>query len=292
MDQSNKLGEFLRARRDQVSPQQAGLPPDGVRRVAGLRREEVALLAGVNVDYYTRLEQGRERHPSEQVLDAVARVLRLDADAAAHLFSLAQPSPHAVEPVASAQVDETVRLLLTNVIGAPACVVGPALDILAANPLAEVLYRGFGRLDNLMRMVFLDPAARSFYGDWDAAASGAVASLRALSSPFLDDPRVTAVIGELTVRSPAFVELWSRHEVRPRAYEKKLLHHPDVGDVQLHFRSLGVTGTPGQQLFTYFADPGSPAADALILMRRLVAAHGDDTAGHGQEGPAVERTST
>ena len=143
-------------------------------------------------------------------------------------------------------IDDSLRLLLEHVVTVPACVVGPALDILAANSMAEALYEGFRRFENLMRMVFLDPFAKSFYDDWEEAAAGGVASLRALSAPFLDNPRVAGIVGELTVRSPAFVALWARHEVRPRTDERKVLHHRGVGDMALHFRSLAVTGSPGQ----------------------------------------------
>ncbi|KOV61507.1 helix-turn-helix domain-containing protein [Streptomyces sp. MMG1121] len=263
---NTELGEYLRARRDLISPAQAGLPEDEPRRVAGLRREEVALLAGVSADYYTRLEQGRERHPSEQVLDAIARALQLDEHAATHLFRLAQPAPSAQARVASASVRPELRTLLDHVVAGPACVLGPALDVLAANALAIALYAGFARLDNIVRMVFLDPAAREFYADWDQAARGAVSNLRAAATPFPDDPRVTAVVGELTVRSPAFGDLWARHEVRPRTGETKHLRHPRVGDLHLHYQGFAVSAAPGQHLYVYSADPGSPSAAALSLL--------------------------
>ncbi|WP_435155245.1 helix-turn-helix transcriptional regulator [Amycolatopsis sacchari] len=265
----NELGEFLRARRDLVTPAQAGLPEDGERRVPGLRREEVALLAGVSTDYYIRLEQGRERHPSDQVLDAVARALRLDEDAAAHLFRLAMPAPHTVARAASATVDPELRSLMEHFIHAPATVLGPALDVLAANSLSTALYSGFSRHDNLARMVFLDPVAVEFYVDWETTARATVASLRAGSGAFPDDPRVPEVVGELTVRSPAFADLWARHEVRPRKAEHKRFRHPRVGELVLRSQALAVTGAPGQQLFVYSAEPGSPSADGLTLLARL-----------------------
>lgn len=176
-----------------------GLPEDGERRVPGLRREEVALLAGVSMDYYTRLEQGRERHPSEQVLDALARALRLDAHAVAYLFRLAQPPPASVHAESPRTVTQALHVFLEEGVAAPATVTGPALDVLAANPLARALYGGFARFDNLVRMVFLDPAAQAFYADWDRAARGVVSNLRAASAPFPDDPQVTAIVGELSV---------------------------------------------------------------------------------------------
>ena len=141
--------------------------------------------------------------------------------------------------------------------------------VLAANPLARSLYRGFNRFDNLVRMVFLDPAARTFYTDWDSAARGVVSNLRAAAAPFPDDPRVTEVVGELTVRSPAFVRYWALREVRPRTNERKLVHHGEVGDLELRYQAFGIADAPGQQLFVYTAAPGSPAADGLTLLRRL-----------------------
>ncbi|TNC25423.1 helix-turn-helix domain-containing protein [Amycolatopsis alkalitolerans] len=267
----NELGEFLRARRDLVSPRQAGLPGDGERRVPGLRREEVALLAGVSTDYYIRLEQGRERHPSDQVLDAIARALRLDEDGATHLFRLAMPAPQVATRVSPPTVDPELRTLMEHFIHAPATVLGPALDVLAANSLSTALYAGFARFDNLARMVFLDPAAVEFYLDWDSVARSTVASLRAASAPFHDDPRVSEVVGELTVRSPAFASYWARHEVRPRRAERKRFRHPLVGELEVHAQALSVTNAPGQQLFVYSAEPGSPSADGLTLLGRLSA---------------------
>lgn len=263
---TNELGGFLRARRAEVRPADAGLPEVGERRVPGLRREEVALLTGVSIDYYTRLEQGRERRPSDQVLDALARVLHLDHHAAGYLFRLAQPAPHAATVTSPRSVGPVLLDLLTDTIGAPATLTGPALDVLAANARARALYAGFARFDNLARMVFLDPAARDFYTDWDSAARGVVSNLRAGSAPFPDDAHVTALVGELTVRSPAFAAFWARREIRPRTNEHKHLHHHRVGDLDLHYQALNVADAPGQQIFVYTAAPGSPSADALQLM--------------------------
>lgn len=267
----NDLGEFLRARRDLVSPDVAGLVSHTVRRVKGLRREEVALLAGVSTDYYMRLEQGRERHPSEQVLDALARALRLDEAAAAHLFRLALPAPQTAASVPAPEVSPQLAQLMDHFVEVPACVVSPALDFLATNPVARQLYCGFAAIDNLQRMIFLDPAAREFYLDWDHAAQGAVGNLRALSAPFPDDPRVTEVIGQMSRHSPAFASLWARYEVRPRTSEEKRLWHPQVGELRLHYQAFTVTEAPGQQLFVYSARPGSPSDDALRLLRSLAA---------------------
>lgn len=280
MDRDNELGEFLRARRDLLTPADAGLPDDGERRVPGLRREEVALLAGVSTDYYTRLEQGRERRPSEQVLDAIARALRLAEPAVAHLFRLALPAPQAAPRTSPAEVAPPLRTLLEHFVGVPATVLGPALDVLTANSRAVALYSGFARLDNLLRMVFLDPAAREFYADWDATARSAVASLRASSGPFAGDPRVVAVIGELTVRSPAFATLWARYEVRPRTSSAKTFRHPVVGELRLHHQAFTVLDAPGQQLYVYSAEPGSPAAGGLALLDSLGAEDGRSARDH------------
>lgn len=271
MDHDNALGEFLRAQRERRTAADAGLPEYGLRRVPGLRREEVALLAGVSVDYYTRLEQGRERHPSEQVLDAVSRALKLDAHAAGYLFRLVQPAPPSAAVPSSQQVSAPLTDLLVHALDVPATVTGPALDVLAANDLARALYGSFARFDNLVRMVFLDPAARDFYADWDSAARGVVSNLRAASAPFLNDPRVLAVVGEMTVRSPAFLAYWARREVRPRANENKHLHHAQVGDLHLQYQAFHVSDAPGQQVYVYTAPPGSPSADGLALLRRLTA---------------------
>ena len=269
MDDDNALGEFLRARRNEVSPAAAGLPVTGDRRVPGLRREEVALLAGLSTDYYTRLEQGRELHPSEQVVTAVSRALLLDRHGAEYLYRLTQPAPRATAIAASDVVSDQLIDFVERGIGTPAVVLGPALDVLAANSLARALYGGFARFDNVLRMIFLDPVAREFYADWDHAARGVVGNLRALSAPYRDDPRVIDVVGELTVRSPAFVTYWQRREVRPRVNEPKTLRHRHVGEMHLRYQGFAVADAPGQHLFVYTAEPGSASADGLTLLSRV-----------------------
>ncbi|MFI9274085.1 helix-turn-helix transcriptional regulator [Kitasatospora sp. NPDC052896] len=268
MDAENRLGDYLRARRAMTMPRDVGYPHDASRRVPGLRRDEVALLAGVSADYYTRLEQGRERHPSEQVLQSIARALRLDDDAAAHLFRLGLPSPWpSVRP--NTTVSPDLRRLMDGMRDVPAFVLGSAQDVLAANAMARELYCGFARYDNLLRMIFLDPFAREFYGDWDKAAGTAVNNLRASSARFPDDERIERVVGELSVRSPVFGALWARYEIRPRTHEDKRFRHPQVGELHLHFEALAVTSAPGQHLSVYSAEPGSASSDALVLLRRL-----------------------
>ncbi|KOT48217.1 MULTISPECIES: helix-turn-helix domain-containing protein [Streptomyces] len=267
MERENELGDYLRARRAAVAPADAGLPDGGPRRVPGLRRDEVALLAGVSTDYYIRLEQGRERHPSEQVLRAIAGALRLDDAAAAHLFRLGR-SVFGMPATATTVAPELLRLM-DGMREVPAFVVGAAQDVLAANAMAKELYDGFARYDNLLRMIFLDPYAREFYADWDRAARIAVGNLRASSSQFPKDERIERIVGELSVRSPAFTGLWARYEVRPRTHEDKHFRHPRVGEIRLHFEALAVTSAPGQHLSVYSAEPGSAGADALVLLRRL-----------------------
>ncbi len=283
MERENELGDYLRARRAAIAPADAGLPDDGPRRVPGLRRDEVALLAGVSTDYYIRLEQGRERHPSEQVLRAIAGALRLDDAAAAHLFRLGR-SVFGTAAAATAVAPELLRLM-DGMREVPAFVVGAAQDVLAANAMAKELYDGFARYDNLLRMIFLDPYAREFYADWDRAARIAVGNLRASSSQFPKDERIERVVGELSVRSPAFTGLWARYEVRPRTHEDKHFRHPRVGEIRLHFEALAVTSAPGQHLSVYSAEPGSADADALVLLRRLSER---ETASAGRAAPAEE----
>ncbi|MFD9001564.1 helix-turn-helix transcriptional regulator [Streptomyces sp. NPDC059582] len=269
----NALGGFLRARRAQLGPEDAGLPTSGRRRVPGLRREEVATLAGVSTDYYMRLEQGRERHPSQQVLEAVAKALRLDDEAVAHLFRVATPTTrrtrraHRVE-----RVGPHLRRLLETWSQTPAFILGNALDVLARNRLAAALFAGFTSCDNLLRMTFLDPAARDFYRDWDRAAESCVAALRRAAGIDPDDPRLIEIVGELSMRSAEFRALWARHDVRGKSREAKLFHHAEVGDLELHYEAFTVNSAPGQQVIVYQAEPGSPAAVALALLGSLSAA--------------------
>ncbi|WP_290061307.1 helix-turn-helix domain-containing protein [Amycolatopsis solani] len=287
MDSDNELGDYLRARRALVRVQDVGLPDDGPRRVPGLRRDEVAMLAGVSTDYYVRLEQGRERHPSDQVLRSIAGALQLDDDAAAHLFRLALPLFGARAATSLTVAPELVRLM-DGMPEVPAFLVGAAQDILGANALARELYRGFARYDNLLRMIFLDPYARSFYADWDAASRLAVSNLRASSSQFPADERIERVVGELSLRSPAFANLWARYEVRPRTSELKHFVHPRVGELRLHFETFAVASAPGQHLSVYSAEPGSASHDGLVLLRRLA----EQAATAADDAEALEKGDT
>ncbi|WP_330334229.1 helix-turn-helix transcriptional regulator [Streptomyces sp. NBC_00536] len=261
----NGLGEFLRARRALLSPAQAHLPGHGQRRVPGLRREEVASLAGLSTDYYTRLEQGRERGPSRQVLDALAGGLRLDEEARTHLHRLVHPTAGPLRPPVE-RVSPGLLGLLDGWPDTPAYVLGHALDVLALNPLAAALFGDFERTDNLQRMVFLDPAARRFHRDWDRAAASSAAALRTACGAAPGSPRTAQLVAELTRASPEFARLWARHEVGVKTHEAKAFHHTLAGDLTLHFETLTVNAAPGQQLVVYRAEPGTPSHAALALL--------------------------
>ncbi|WP_439679181.1 helix-turn-helix transcriptional regulator [Embleya sp. MST-111070] len=270
MDSDNALGTFLRARREAVDVATAGIVHAGRRRTPGLRREEVAAQAGVSTDYYVRLEQGRERGPSEQVVDALAHALRLGDDAAEHLRRLARPAPRRRSPVRRA---ERVSPLLVQMMQSwdrqPAVVLGRYMDILAANTLGAALFDGPER--NLLRLLFLDPAGRTFYPDWEQAARNTVASLRSCAGDDPGDPALASLVGELSLRSQDFARLWARHEVRRKSTEAKRFRHRAVGELVLSYESLTVNSAPGQQLVVYQAEPGSATEQALCLLGSLAA---------------------
>ncbi|OLR92833.1 helix-turn-helix domain-containing protein [Actinokineospora bangkokensis] len=275
------LGDYLRNLRARVSPEQVGLPTTGVRRVPGLRREEVATLAGVSADYYVRLEQGRERNPSVQVLDALAAVLELDDDARLHLMHLAGVTPR---PRAASveRVSPELVALMDAWPNQPALVLGRAYDVLAANQLGTALFGPAGET-NLVHKVFLDPAGRSFYADWDTIAANSVAGLRMAHGEAPDHPRLRALLTGMLDRSPEFARLWSRHTARGKTVERKHLVHPEVGDLHLHMQTFDVRAAPGQQLIVYHAEPGSPSAHNLALLGALAATElsGADRSGGG-----------
>jgi transcriptional regulator with XRE-family HTH domain len=272
MTSENVLGEFLRARRAQVRPEELGLAAGSGRRVAGLRREEVALLAGVSTDYYVRLEQGRERHPSAQVLDALARALDLDGEAGDHLHRLAGPATASRRrPRRREQVSPNLVRLMAGWPGTPAVVLGRCLTVLAHNPLGRALFDGHTHSGDLVRLVFLDPDAREFYPDWERVAASTVGGLRAAAGLDPDDPRLIETVGELSVRSEAFRGLWARHDIRQKTHETKRFHHRLVGDLTLSYEALTVNSAPGQQLVVYQAESGSPSEAALTLLGSLTA---------------------
>ncbi|MBN0049141.1 helix-turn-helix domain-containing protein [Streptomyces actuosus] len=262
----NRLGEFLRARRAALRPEDVGTASYGVRRVTGLRREEVAVLAGVNADYYTRLEQGRERHPSAQMLDALGRALRLDPDAHAHLHRLTRTAPSNQFTHTTDRVAPALRQLLDGYPGAPAFVINRTLDILAANALAEALHSPFEQADNLARMTFLDPAGRQFYTRWSLTAQATVGHLRQAAGLDPDNPRLRELVRALTEHSMDFTRLWTTHAVRGKTQDDKHFLHPDIGALTLTYQAFDVRDAPGQQLVVYQAEPGSLSAQVLNLL--------------------------
>ena len=267
MSQSaNVLGEFLRARRELVTPQQAGIPDTGVRRVPGLRREEVAMLAGISADYYLRLEQGRDRNPSVQVLESLARVLRLDEVATAYLLSLASEQPRRVRRRPRREtVPSGIRKLLDS-LTLPAFVEGRYFDVLAANSLATALSPRLTPGRNRLRDVFLDPAEQSLFPNWEQSTVGMVAGFRQSVGTDTDDPRFIELVGELSLGSDHFRKLWARHDVQVREGASVTLDHPLVGELTVNREKLAIGGTAGQLLVLYHADRGTADAEKLNLL--------------------------
>lgn len=266
----SELGAYLSARRGEVTPGKVGLPSAGLRRVPGLRREEVAMLAGVSVDYYVRLEQGRERTPSAQVVDALAVALRLTEDGRRHLFRLAGLSPRAQVAVTD-RVDPSLLQLMDAWPDNPAIVYNRAYDVLASNAIADALFHDWAHSRNLMHVVFTDPAARTFYRDWHEVARNSVAGFRLGHGEAPDDPRMRRVLTELLDGSREFAELWARHDARGKALERKRFQHHEVGPLVLTMQTFDVRSSPGQELVVYHAEPGSSSSEALALLGSLAA---------------------
>lgn len=263
MSRPAEIREFLRSRRARLTPADVGLPiRAGSRRVAGLRREELAMLAGVSVDYYTRLEQGRAPHASEQVLGAVADALRLGDLERRHLFDL-------VKPVADPGDDRpprarpAVRMMLDALDPVPAVLHGPCLEVVAINRMGKVLLDDFDAMPpgerNMVRWMFLDPRARSVYPDWDEVAAQMVAILRAAAP----HPRLTRLVGELTARSPRFTDFWDDYMVFQHTHGTKRFHHDAVGAMSLNYESLVPPADPHLSLIIYSAATGSPSEERL-----------------------------
>ncbi|MEU6227934.1 helix-turn-helix transcriptional regulator [Streptomyces sp. NPDC047042] len=267
----SSLGDFLRNRRAQLTPQALGLPVYGRRRVVGLRREEVAMLTGVSVDYYVRLEQGREVNPSPQVLDSLGEVLRLDHDGRQHLYRLAGLSPRPEVAAPAEEADVSLLELLQSWPDTPALVLGRAYDVLASNRLGDALFLGFPFSRNLTRSLFLDPAARTFYADWHTVAENTVAGVRLADGLTPGDPRIRAIVDELRVKSPEFVSMWEQHRARGKRLQSKRFTHPEVGLLDLRVHVFDVKGSPGQELVVYHAVPGSTNAQSLSLLGTLAA---------------------
>ncbi|OKK06158.1 XRE family transcriptional regulator [Streptomyces sp. CB03234] len=274
MDQRAELSEFLRSRRARLKPEDVGLPEFGRhRRVPGLRREELAQLAGVSVAYYTRLEQGNGRNVSIEVLDAIARALRLTDAERDHLTHLARPT-HKKKRRVPATRPQTVRPALQHLLdameGVPAFVLGRRLDILAWNRLARALFGDFAALQpqerNMARQLFLDPNVRDLYVDWEAKATEVVSALRLYAGCSPDDPQLSTLVGELSVKSSEFRELWAAHTVQEKGHGAKRLHHPLVGELTLAYETLRLPDDHDLSLVTYTAEPGTPSAESLRLL--------------------------
>ncbi|MEU8568607.1 helix-turn-helix transcriptional regulator [Streptomyces pathocidini] len=292
MDRRSELREFLRSRRARVRPQDIGLKEYGARRrVPGLRREELAQLAGVSVDYYVRLEQGRGGNVSAEVLDAIARALRLDRTERQHLYALMHSGSGGRNE--DAPSEERVRPGLQRVLdtleNAPAYVVGRRLQILAWNDLARILIADFPRLPverrNLARLTFLDETARRRYVDWERKADDTVGFLRVDAGRHPDDEELMELIDELAENSEEFRTLWADHTVRDENYGHKPLHHPLTGPLDLSFETFRIPDAPDQALTLYTAEPGSAADRSL----RLLASEAEVTARPGSTADAPPR---
>lgn len=288
LDRRAELSEFLRSRRARLKPEDVGLPDFGRhRRVPGLRREELAQLAGVSVAYYTRLEQGNGRNVSAEVLDSIARALRLTDAERAHLTHLAKPKQHRKKQTARVQQARgALRLLLDSMESVPAYLTGRRGDILAWNRMAAAVFGDWAELPaaerNWARLVFLNEEYRELFVEWDQKASDIVSVLRMDAGCHPDDPRLSALVGELSVKSPEFRKLWATHDVKEKTYGVKHLRHPLVGELALNYESFHLAEGNDQTLVTYHADPGSASAEAL----RLLASWGADATRAGSSAQA------
>jgi transcriptional regulator with XRE-family HTH domain len=286
---SNALGEYLRARRELVDPADVGLRVAGVRRTPGLRREEVATLAGISADYYLRLEQGRDRNPSSQVLEAVARVFGLDATATQYLLSLSAARPATPGQPRREVAPPGIRQLLAA-LELPAFVESRMFDVLAANRLAIALSPSIRPGENRLRSLFLDGDERDLHPDWEHAAAGMIASFRASIGSDVEDPRIAQLVGELSLASELFRRLWARHDVRALAGGSARMRHPQVGTLELRREKLPIGDSGGQLLVIYHAEPGSDSARSLALLGSRAAT---DEAASAEAGVARElRTSS
>jgi transcriptional regulator with XRE-family HTH domain len=266
------LATFLRARRDLLKPADVGLAEGERRRVAGLRREEVAMLAGISAEYYLRLEQGRERQPSDQVLESLAGALQLNDDAAVYMRNLARPAPRRRRrgAVSAEKADPGLQTLIDNWHLTPAYVVGRHMSILVANPMAPALLPYFAPGFNQLRSVFLEPGLRPWVRNWDQVTDVLVSWLRFnIAEDSIDDPELQSLIGELSIASQRFRTLWARQDVKQKTGGPALFDHPQVGPLDLRYRALMLPETR-QHLVTYYAEPGAPSEERLRLLSSLV----------------------
>ena len=277
---TNPLGAFLRARRELVTPQQAGVPDVGVRRVPGLRREEVAMLAGISADYYLRLERGRDRNPSLQVLESIARVLQLDDAHFAHLLTLVEQAPRQYRSRPRTESPPAGALKLLDGMVQPAFIEDRYFDVLASNRLARALSPGLAVGGNQLRDLFLDPAEQALHPDWESVTECFIANLRLAVGNDITDPRFIELTGELSLASPLFRRLWARHEIRGQRGTPIRINHPQVGEMTLNRERLSIGGAEGLMLVAYHADAGSADADKLALLASAGLPTHDRNRGH------------
>jgi transcriptional regulator with XRE-family HTH domain len=269
---ANALGRYLRVRRALARPDAAGVPGPVDRRVPGLRREEVAFLAGVSSDYYIRLEQGRDRHPSDQVLLAIARALQLDEDATAYLLQLAKPpNPRDWPTRTPEKVGDGIRTLINSWPLNPAYVHGKYMDILAANNLATALCPFIAPGRNAILDAFTEPEMRELRPDWDTMTARAVPHLRSIAGADTGNPRLVELVGDLSLRSERFRTLWARQDVKHKTTGTSLFNHPQVGLLEVNYERLLIPGSALQALVTYHAQPGSESEEHLRLLASISA---------------------
>lgn len=273
MSVNRELADFLRRARSKVDPARAGLPPDDrIRRVPGLRREEVALLAGVSTDYYTRLEQGRRITPSDQVIDAVANALDLDDAGRTYLRELFGATTRTTRRRAPSvqRVRPGLYQLLDSLDGNPALILGRRTDVLAANRLARALFTDFDAMPprerSYARWMFLDPATRDLFVDWEEHARNCVESLRLDLGANPDDPLARDLLATLSERSGEFRAWWAEHGVYQRTFGSKTLRHPVVGELTVEFETFTMPGDNDQTMFVYTTEPGTASREALNLL--------------------------
>ena len=289
MDNRNDIREFLTSRRERLTPQDVGLPDfGGRRRVKGLRREEVALIAGMSTEYYVRLERGNATGVSEAVLNGISRALQLDEAEHSHLYALVRASNQGADPgrrrgpSRPQRVRPNVQQLIDAMGNVPVFIQNGRLDAVATNRLGAALFSEMfvmpQRPMNAARFIFLDPRAQVFYREWESNARQIVALLRAEAGRSPYDRILTDLVGELATRSDLFRTLWASHDVREHRTGSKSLHHPVVGDLDLTFEAMNLTSDPGLQMLAFFAAPGSPSHDGLLLLANWAAtAHIDAT---------------
>lgn len=274
MGDAAELGTFLKVRRAALDPDDLGLPAGlNRRRVAGLRREELAQLAGISVDYYTRLEQGRAHHVSDTILDALARALRLRPDEETYLHNLATPKRKRPTRPKPQRVRPELRLML-DTIQVPAVVFGRYLDVLAWNSLGGAIAFDFDAYPpaerNIPKLLFLDDHARDLHPEWESVTKEVVANLRSHTGKYPDDPRLAQLVGELSVHSERFRKLWARHSVSEKTHGVKLIHNPIVGELRLNYETLRLPDESDQGIIVYTAAPGSESEHALRLLASWV----------------------